>query len=114
MRLVSVRQEALYRGYRIEGAKEGECLLLHVIPLRADLPRLAYSRFRTLPHGTWPKALGVVYSYIDRGFKNTDDSRSRVDKLLRLRDHLLSELDRRDAPPMPEVGPSPQVTRLIK
>jgi len=56
----------------------------------------------------------VVYSYIDRGFKNTDDSRSRVDKLLRLRDHLLSELDRRDAPPMPEVGPSPQVTRLIK
>ena len=64
MRLVSVRQEAHYRGYRIEGVKQGEGLLLRVSPTRPDLPVLKYSQFRTL-RSTWVKALGVVAGYID-------------------------------------------------
>ena len=68
MRLVSVRQEAHYRGYRIEGLKQGEGFLLHVTPTRPDLPALKYSRFRTL-RSSWLKALGVVVSYIDDAFK---------------------------------------------
>ena len=68
MRLMSGRQEALYRGYRIEGAKDGEGMLLRVNPTRPDLPRLAYSRFRTLPRGTWSGAVDVVCGYIDQAF----------------------------------------------
>ena len=64
MRLVSVRQEAHYRGYRIEGLKQGEGLLLRVIPTRPGLPVLKYSRFRTL-RAPWVKAVGVVVGYID-------------------------------------------------
>ena len=66
MRLVSVRQEALYRGYRIEGTKDGECTILRVIPTRPDLPSLAYSRFRSFPRGTWRKAAEVVCDYVDQ------------------------------------------------
>jgi hypothetical protein len=65
MRIVASKQEALYRGYRIEGTKEGGCIILCVIPTRRNLPSLAYSRFRSLPHGTWPKAVEVVCDYID-------------------------------------------------
>jgi hypothetical protein len=65
-RAVTPRHEALYRGYCIEGTKDGECTILHVIPTRPKLPSLDYSRFRCLPRGTWPKALEVVCGYIDQ------------------------------------------------
>ena len=70
MRLVSIRQEAHYRGYRIEGVKQGEGVLLGVTPARPDLPVLKYSRFRTL-RSTWFKAVGVVVGYIDEAFIET-------------------------------------------
>ena len=70
MRLVSVRQEAHYRGYRIEGVTQGEGLLLHVTPTRPDPPSLRYSRFRTL-RSTWLKAVGVVAEYIDESLNET-------------------------------------------
>ena len=66
MRIVASTQEALYRGYRIEGAKAGECTILRVIPTKPDLPSLEYSRFRSFPRCTWPKAVEVVCSYIDQ------------------------------------------------
>ena len=66
MRLVSIRQEAHYRGYRIEGAKQGQGMLLRVIPTRPYLPVLRYAHFRTL-RSTWIKAVGVVVGYIDEG-----------------------------------------------
>ena len=120
MRLVSVRQEDLYRGYRIEGAKEGTCMLLRVIPTRPDLPRLGCSRFRSLPRGTWLKALGVVRGYIDSGLKvharadlHMSES-ERLNTLLRLQDQLQSELKRREATAMPRIGGSPNPLHLIK
>jgi hypothetical protein len=64
MRPVSIRQEAHYRGYLIEGLKQGEGLLLRVTPTRPHLPILKYSRFRTL-RSTWVNAVGVVAGYID-------------------------------------------------
>jgi hypothetical protein len=70
MRLVCVRQEALYRGYRIEGTKEGECTILRVIPTRPNLPSLAYSRFRSFPRGTWRKAAEVVCDYVDQALRD--------------------------------------------
>ena len=68
MRLVSVRQAAHYRGYHIEGVKQGEGLLLRVTPTRPDLPVLKYSRFRTL-RATWVQAVGVVAKYIDEALE---------------------------------------------
>ena len=59
MKLVSIRQEAHYRGYRIEGVKQGQGILLRVAPTRPDLPVLRYAHFRTL-QSTWVKAVGVV------------------------------------------------------
>ena len=70
MRLVSVRQEAHYRGYRIEGVKQGEGLLLRVRPTKPNLPVLKYLRFRTL-RSPWVKAVGVVVGYIDEAFIET-------------------------------------------
>ena len=70
MRLVSIRQEAHYRGYRIEGAKQGQGMLLRVTPTRPDLPVLRYAHFRTL-RSTWVKAVGVVVGYIDEAFIET-------------------------------------------
>jgi hypothetical protein len=70
MRLVSLRQEAHHRGYRIEGVKQGEGILLRVTPTRPDLPTLRYSRFRTL-RSTWLKAVGVVAGYIDESLDDT-------------------------------------------
>jgi hypothetical protein len=70
MRLVSVRQEAHYRGYRIEGTKQGEGLLLRVSPTKPNLPVLKYLRFRTL-RSPWVKAVGVVIGYIDEAFLET-------------------------------------------
>jgi hypothetical protein len=67
---VTPKSEALYRGYRIEGTNEGECIILCVIPIRRNLPNLAYSRFRSLPHGTWPKAVEVVCNYIDEALSD--------------------------------------------
>ena len=69
MRLVSTR-EVRYRGYLIEGLKQGEGLLLHVTPTRPHLPILKYSRFRTL-RSTWLKAVGVVVGYIDEALIET-------------------------------------------
>jgi hypothetical protein len=108
MRLVSSRQEAQYRGYRIEGVKQGEGLLLHVAPTRPHLPDLKYWRFRTL-RSTWVKAVGVVVGYIDEAFVDTvrgcppsrarecteDDPMfvpSQVEELLRLNALLQGEL----------------------
>ena len=45
-------------------------MLLRVIPTRPDLPRLRYSRFRTLPRGAWLKAVAVVCGYIDEAFRD--------------------------------------------
>jgi hypothetical protein len=73
MRLVSVRQEALYRGFRIEAVKAGECLLLRVIPTKPNLPSLIYSRFLSLPRGSWSKALEVVCGHIDEGYVGFSD-----------------------------------------
>ena len=120
MRLVSIRQEALYRGFRIEGTTDGTCILLRVIPTRPDLPRLECSRFRSLPQGTWPNALRMVCGCIDSGFKHlaqadlhASDS-ERVNKLLRLQDKLRSEVNRREATAMPRVGGSSYPPRVIK
>ena len=91
MRLVSIRQEAHYRGYRIEGVKQGQGILLRVAPTRPDLPVLRYAHFRTL-QSTWVKAVGVVVGYIDEAFidfvkvrtyEPTD--KAQVDEILRLR-----------------------------
>ena len=70
MRLVSIRQEAHYRGYRIEGAKQGQGMLLRVTPTRPYLPALRYAHFRTL-RSTWVKAVDVVVGYIDEAFIET-------------------------------------------
>src|SRR4029079_2414836 len=70
MRLVSIRQEAHYRGYRIEGAQQGQGMLLRVIPTRPYLPVLRYAHFRTL-RSTWVKAVEVVVGYIDEAFIET-------------------------------------------
>ena len=70
MRLVSTRQEAHYRGYLIEGLKQGDGLLLRVTPTRPGLPILEYSRFRTL-RSTWVNAVGVVVGYIDEALIET-------------------------------------------
>jgi hypothetical protein len=64
MRLVWVRQETHHRGYRIEGQKHGEGMLLRVSPTRLGLPELAYSRFRTI-QAPWPKAVSAIARYID-------------------------------------------------
>ena len=69
MRLVSVRREAHYRGYRIEGFKQGEGMLLRVTLTRPCLPTLKYSRFRTL-RASWEKAAGVVTAYIDEALND--------------------------------------------
>ena len=74
MRLVSVKQEAHHRGYRIEGFKQGEGMLLRVSPTRPDLPTLKYSRFLTL-RASWIKAVGVVAGYIDEAFIETHEDK---------------------------------------
>ena len=71
MRLVSIRQEAHYRGYRIEGAKQGQGMLLRVIPTRPYLPILRYAHFRTLTVDVGVKAVDVVVEYIDEAFIET-------------------------------------------
>ena len=73
MQLVSVRPAA-YRGYRIEGLKQGEGMLLRVSPTRTDLPTLKYSRFLT-PRASWIKAVGVVAGYIDEAFIETHEDK---------------------------------------
>ena len=69
MRLGSVKRETHHRGYRIEGVKQGEGMLLSVFPTRPTLPTLKYSRFRTL-RGSWIKAVSVVTGYIDEALKD--------------------------------------------
>jgi hypothetical protein len=132
MKLVSVRQEAHHRGYRIEGVKQGEGLLLRVTPTRPDLPTLRYSRFRTL-RSTWLKAVGVVVGYIDESLNDTARSfplvesyggnvrvqtneptdKEQVDESLRVRALLRSELNRLQAGLLSGVGPKPTVLHLV-
>jgi hypothetical protein len=69
MRHVSVKREAHHRGYRIEGVKQGEGMLLSVFPTRPNLPTLKFSRFRTV-RGSWIKAVSVVTGYIDEELKD--------------------------------------------
>jgi hypothetical protein len=116
MRLVSARQEAHYRGYRIEGAKQGTRLLLRVIPTRPDLPILKHSRFWTL-RAPWVKAVETVCSYIDDAYETSASQfppkkdhgansqaeptvERQVDKLLQLQAQLLSKMGR----PAPTIG----------
>jgi hypothetical protein len=80
MRLVSARQEALYQGFRIEAVKAGECLLLRVIPTTPSLTSLTYSRFLSLPRGSWSKALAVVCGHIDEDYGGFSDPVFRVAK----------------------------------
>ena len=119
MRLVSIRQEAHYRGYRIEGAKQGQGMLLRVIPTRPYLPVLRYAHFRTL-RSTWIKAVGVVVGYIDEGFLETahvpkargggfarvrtyePTDEAQLDEILRLRAN--EDSWRRAGPSAPAVG----------
>jgi hypothetical protein len=70
MRLVSARQEAHYRDYRIVGAKQGTGMLLRVMPTRPDLPILKHSRFWTL-RAPWAKALETVCGFIDDAYGNS-------------------------------------------
>ena len=70
MRLVSIRQEAHYRGYRIEGAKQGQGMLSVYLRRDPTLRVLRYAHFRTL-RSMWIKAVGVVVGYIDEGFLET-------------------------------------------
>jgi hypothetical protein len=65
MKLMLMRQDAVYRGFRIEGARDGACMLLRVVPTKPGLPRLTYTSFRTLPRGSWSAAVDVVCGYID-------------------------------------------------
>jgi hypothetical protein len=77
MRLVRLRQEAHYRGYRIEGEKKGEGLILRVTPTRAGLPSLPCWRFRTL-RAPWNKAVGDVATYIDQALADIAGGKGRI------------------------------------
>src|SRR5688572_20297123 len=65
MRVVYLRQEAHHRGYRIEGEKSGEGIILRVTPTQAGLPSLSCWRFRTI-RAPWTKAVCDVARYIDQ------------------------------------------------
>jgi hypothetical protein len=72
---VWVKQETHYRGFHIEGLKQGEGMLLRVTRTRPCLPTLTYSRFRTL-RGSWASAVDVVAGYIDEVL-STDQQSTR-------------------------------------
>jgi hypothetical protein len=120
MRLVSVRQEAHHRGYRIEGVKQGEGILLRVTPTRPDLPTLSYSQFRTL-RATWRNAVGVVVGYIDESLDGTSPSISAKPAFRPAPDRrepmgpspVWSELKRLQARLRPEVQSKPTVLHLV-
>ena len=89
-----------YRGYRIEGVKQGGGMLLRVIPTRPNLPILKYSRFRTV-RATWDKALGVVTGYIDETLGQavhtttaipSSDPGAEIEEARRIKAQLLAEL----------------------
>ena len=48
------RQEAVYRGYRIDGAFDERSWLVRVQPFRPDLPILKFATFRVV--GSWDEA----------------------------------------------------------
>jgi hypothetical protein len=52
MKQVLKRREAHHRGYRIEGDKKGDGIIIRVTPTRAGLPDLPSWRFRTI-RGSW-------------------------------------------------------------
>jgi hypothetical protein len=126
MRLVSVRQEAHHRGYRIEGVKQGEGILLRVpptrrvTPTRPDLPTLSYSQFRTL-RSTWRNAVDVVVGYIDESLDGTSPSISAKPAFRPAPDRreprgpspVWSELKSLQAQLRPEVQPKPTVLHLV-
>lgn len=129
---MSVMQEAHHRGYRIEGVKQGEGILLRVTPTRPDLPTLRFSRFRTL-RSTWLKAVGVVARYIDESLNDTvrrfplieshggyatvraehPTDKQQVDEGLRVRAALLSELNSLQAGLLSGAGPKPTILHLV-
>ena len=128
MRLVSVSQEAHYRDYRIEGAKQGTRMLLHVIPTRPDLPILKHSRFWTL-RAPLVKAVETVCGYIDEAYGNSASQfpskkgyganshpgptvERHVDELLQLQAQLLTEMSRPARRPVPTIGRSLKARRL--
>jgi hypothetical protein len=112
MRLVSARQEALYRGYRIEGMKEGQCTALRVIPTRPDLPSLEYSRFRSFPRGTWGNAVEVVCGYVDQALGDrTSLSHRRTADLSPKKNPAQVELGIGTEVPTPSGASSPPVLR---
>ena len=89
-----------YRGYRIEGVKQGGGMLLRVIPTRPNLPILKYSRFRTV-RATWDKALGVVTGYIGESLGQavhtataipSSDPGAEIEEARRIKAQLLAEL----------------------
>ena len=104
MRVVRLPLEAHHRGYRIEGKKQGEGILLRVTPTQTGLPALQWWRFRTI-RGSWAKAVCDVARYIDQTLadmperKPTPKSPSvetqlKVREIIRLRARLLAELKR--------------------
>jgi hypothetical protein len=58
------RNEAHYRGYKIEGAPNGRSWVLHVQPIRPELPILSTSSFRVI-QSTWSKAVSEAVARID-------------------------------------------------
>lgn len=64
VRLIISKQEAHYRGYRIEGQKRGQVIFVKVSPSRWHLPVLRFTRFRVI-RSTWAKTLVEVAAYID-------------------------------------------------
>ena len=83
MRLMSPRQEAHHRGYRIEGEQKSEGFLLRVTPTRAGLPRLPWSRFRTL-RASWAKAVRDVTRYIDDALADIENRKHGKDVVMRV------------------------------
>ena len=81
MRQVSPRHEAHHRGYRIEGEQKSEGFLLRVTPTRAGLPRLSWSRFRTL-RASWAKAVRDVTRYIDDALADIETRKHRKDVVM--------------------------------
>ena len=81
MRQVSPRHEAHHRGYRIEGQQKSEGFLLRVTPTRAGLPRLPWSRFRTL-RASWAKAVLDVTRYIDDALADDNRKHGKTAKVL--------------------------------
>ena len=108
-----------YRGYHIEGVKQGGGMLLRVIPTRPNLPILKYSRFRTV-RATWDKALGVVTGYIGETLGQavhtttaipSSDPGAEIEEARRIKAQLLAELTQLRAEREPKLIKFPERPR---